>query len=302
MQEEDCGRKIEKEKKEEKKEKSKMTILAFLFFFLFFFLGCFQYSPVVTEVKEINITVEQGSPLCVGFNESTICGAIIKQKRIMSTADLCSRPVGADIPELRGIEIVAIPDEPELNFYVMSIAGGWTCHKLTTSQQRNINKFTYTFVSRTLGATFTGIQQKYEFDIKERINKSNNATAPSTTCTVIVPKNRVTSSGRINIYGGGQSKSSPVSSTSTTVVSITFTSTQTEIVISGFGNFYYYGECKTTVTSLPNYLCIHKDGRKIPFLHCDKDENRIKATFQGGRMFLNGSIPFSKLSEVISKY
>jgi len=301
MQEEDCER-IEKEKKEEKKEKSKMTILAFLFFFSFFFLGCFQYSPVVTEVKEINITVEQGSPLCVGFNESTICGAIIKQKRIMSTADLCSRPVGADIPELRGIEIVAIPDEPELNFYVMSIAGGWTCHKLTTSQQRNENKFTYTFVSRTLGATFTGIQQKYEFDIKERINKSNNATAPSTTCTVVVPKNRVTSSGRINIYGGGQSKSSPVSSTSTTVVSITFTSTQTEIVISGFGNFYYYGECKTTVTSLPNYLCIHKDGRKIPFLHCDKDENRIKATFQGGRMFLNGSIPFSKLSEVISKY
>ena len=59
----------------------------------FFLFACISLKPMEGISTEVNTTIETGSDVCLGFNEST-CGALIKEKRTLSTGYVCTGAKG----------------------------------------------------------------------------------------------------------------------------------------------------------------------------------------------------------------
>lgn len=248
----------------------------------------------------------------------------------MSIGNAASLPAGATGPA--GVPVKTDPKNPYIINYTLTLAAGWTCTSDLSAAEKSANRFSVEFDSLPLHSgsfdryarididnLIIDDSHEYEFDFEERAT----ATSPisnSTKCvlTATAPAKPYYDLWKVSLEIDGTVTEKELAKIGdpaprSVVLSLTTTKAMATVTVRGksydttnrppwYLRFSYSIRCTTTLTYEPTCVCRHRDGRKHYFLSCASDPTALVATFQGGVMYLNGSIPFNQLGSVLTEY
>lgn len=299
---------------------------------IIFFSACIETIPRTTVPETVKITVEKGTDTCAGWND-TMCGAIIKQKRSTERDYTCKGPEGPwreyigdytfDLKVGEGwsctkndgsvsIDLPQLKRTPSFSCY----SGGDSCsdtksvnftYKLLAAGLKNVEYSCYRdagwcdwddegYITITYwcGGTVGTLAQNAWTDCTKKCKAGACGFGWNYhSWSYVVPFNfqcKMDASTLIAEKG----VASPTLTVETT------TTTKNCRGPTSVSNCYYNLYCTAKVDYKTKWLCSNaQTGEAYRFVSCDVEGIN---TFQGGRMYLNGSVPQSELGNLLASY